>query len=88
MTSSYHANVQDLLLIDPLEEPEVVWAVAVARRRVLDITSAFSSHGACPMQVCYWAAPGVALHGRAVCARVAGVEGTCWTGLNRAPRPA
>lgn len=50
MTSSCHANVQDLLLIHPLEVPEAVWAVAVARRRVLDITSAFSSHGACPMQ--------------------------------------
>ena len=88
MTSSCHANVQDLLLIHPLEEPEFVWAVAVARRRVLDITSAFSSHGACPMQGYYWSAAGVALHGGAVWARVAGAEGTYWTGLNRAPRPA
>ena len=77
MTSSCHANVQDLLLIHPLEEPEAVWAVAVARRRVLDITSAFSSHGACPMQGYYWGAAGVALHGGAVWARVAGVEATC-----------
>ena len=77
MTSSCHANVQDLLLIHPLEVPEAVWAVAVARRRVLDITSAFSSHGACPMQGYCSGAAGVALHGGAVWARVAGAETTC-----------
>ena len=88
MTSSCHANVQDLLLIHPLEVSKVVWAVAVAHRRVLGIASASSSHGARLMQGYYWGAAGVALHGGAVWARVAGAEGTYWTGLNRAPRPA
>ena len=59
MTSSCHANVQDLLLIHPLEVSEVVWAVAVARRRVMDIASAASlrarrrsTTGALPASLC------------------------------------
>ena len=79
MTSSCHANVQDLLLINPLEVSEVVLVITVARRRVLDITTVSSFNGEPTPLGASGSAAGVVLHRRAVLARVAGVEGTCCT---------